>query len=261
MAVQGEALVHITDLVVEYPGGHRAVDNVNLTVHPGQVLALLGGNGAGKSTTMAVAAGVLPPTSGRVLVAGHDVTDPRQVDLARGVTGYCPDTGGLPSALTVRECIGLALASVGAVDRWPQAYDLAERLDLTRVLDRSTGSFSHGMSRRTSVLLAVLTSRDVLLLDEPFDGVDHLGSATITTLVRQAAGAGVAVVVSTHLVDLAVTIADQVAVMVDGRVAGRGRAQAFTGPLGQARYQRLLTGDRRGSASVLRRGRRGLRSA
>lgn len=255
----GSAFLEAHDLVVEYPGGVRAVDELNLTAHPGKVVALLGGNGAGKSTTLRVLAGVMPPTGGLVMVRGNNMSIPTQAEAARDVTGYCPDTGGLPAALTVRECIGLALASVGATSRWPQAYDLAHDLALTRVLDRPTGSFSHGMARRTSVLLAVLTSSELLLLDEPFDGVDVLGAAAIATQVTRAASAGLAVIVSTHLLDLAVAVADTVAVMVDGRMAGKGRVQAFAGETGKARYSRLLAG---GSAATLRRdGRRRLRGA
>jgi ABC-2 type transport system ATP-binding protein len=249
------ARIEVTGLTVEYPGGVRAVDGVDLRVDPGSVHALLGGNGAGKSTTLRVLAGGMPPSSGKVLVAGYDVSDRRAIDDARAVTGYCPDTGGLPPALTVRECVGLALASVGATGRWPQAFDLAGELDLTGVLDRPTGSFSHGMSRRTSVLLAVLTSSEVLLLDEPFDGVDALGVQAIAAQVRRAAAAGLGVVVSTHLLDVAVQVADTVSVMADGRVAGRGRVQAFTGSVGAARYGRLLAGEP-GAGRGLRRARR-----
>lgn len=240
------AQVAVDDLVVEYPGGLRAVDGVTLSVEPGKVLAMLGGNGAGKSTTLKVLAGVLPATSGRVHVAGQDMTDPARVDLARAATGYCPsqDVGGLPAAMTVKECIGLALASVGATDRWPQAYALADELDLTRVLNRPTGQFSHGMSRRASVLLAVLTSERVLLLDEPFDGVDAIGAQAIANQITRAAAAGLSVVVSTHELERAVQVADHVAVMVDGRIAGRGRSQVFAGTLGSARYRKLLAGQR-----------------
>lgn len=249
------ARVDITDLVVQFPGGVRAVDGVDLAVLPGTVHALLGSNGAGKSSTLAVLAGRIPATSGQVLLAGHDVRDRRGADAARAVTGYCPDQNGLPGALTVRECMGLALASVGATDRWPQGYDLAVELGLAGVLDRATGSFSHGMSRRTSVLLAVLTSSQVLLLDEPFDGVDALGVQAIAAQVRRAAAAGLAVVVTTHLLDVAVQVADTVSVMADGRVAGRGRARAFAGPVGAARYSRLLAG-RPGVRTGMRRTRR-----
>lgn len=226
-------MIVVENLHVTYPSGRKAVDGVSLSVPGGQVLALLGGNGAGKSTTMKVAAGVVAPSQGRVLIDGSPTHGPSG-DQARAVTGYCPDVGGLPAALSVRECIGLALAATGQLELWPQAYKLAEALDLTRVLDELTGTFSHGMSRRTSVLLALLGARKVLLLDEPFDGVDPHGVRVICEAIALAKGAGLAVIVSTHLLDVARKVADRAVVMQDGKVSEEGTPHEVTFDLDHA---------------------------
>lgn len=231
--------IHVSALSVAYPSGHVAVRDATFAVAPGQVLALLGGNGAGKSTTMKVLAGVVPPTSGDVHVAGHRVNG-RTGDAARAVTGYCPDVGGLPRGLSVRECIGLALAATGHLHLWPVAYDLADRLDLTRVLDDTVGTFSHGMARRTSALLAILGAQRVLLLDEPFDGVDAGGVAVLSEAIRAAADAGLAVVISTHLIDVATTVADRCVVMAGGRVVADAESSRFAGADGLAFYRELI---------------------
>ncbi len=233
-------VVRVRDLAVEYPGGRRAVDDVTFSVPAGGVLGLLGNNGAGKSTTMRVLAGALTPTAGQVLIGGHDVADVSQADAARGLIGYSPSPVGLAPMLTVRECIGLALAAGRLGNRWPDALALAERLAVDTVLDERTHTFSHGMARRVSVLIAVLTSSSLLLLDEPFDGVDAVGSRVVCELITEAAAAGVAVVVSTHLLDLATDVCDQVAVMVDGRIVGASDAARLAGRRGAARYGRML---------------------
>lgn len=232
--------ISVSNLTVVYPSGRRAVDGASFTVAPGEVVALLGGNGAGKSTTMKVLAGVVPATAGTVTVAGQDLSTDSGADTARSVTGYCPDIGGLPRQLSVRECIGLALACTHELQFWPAAFELAERLDLARVLDDQVGSFSHGMARRTSALLALLGAKGVLLLDEPFDGVDADGVAVLSEAIRAAADAGLAVVISTHLMDVATTVADRCVVMADGRVVAEIDPADLAGPDGAARYLDLL---------------------
>ena len=235
-------MLSVVDLDVTYPSGQRAVRGVTFDVPAGQVLALIGGNGAGKSTTMRVAAGVTPPTAGIVTVSGNDVTGTHSADRARRLTGYCPDVAGLPRQLTIRECIGLALATTDSLDRWPAALALAEKFDVARVLDSPTGSFSHGMARRTSALLAVLTARDLLLLDEPFDGVDALGVQVISEAIATAKDAGLAVVVSTHLLDVATTVADRALVMRNGEVVADVLAADLRNGHGRDRYAHLLDG-------------------
>lgn len=236
-------VLRVSNLVVTYPFGRRAVDGASFTVAAGEVVALLGGNGAGKSTTMKVLAGVVPPSGGEVIVSEFNMNSEVEADKARAVTGYCPDLGGLTRQLTVREHIGLALACRSDLTYWPAAFNLAEKLDLARVLDEPVGNFSHGMARRASALLAILGSKDVLLLDEPFDGVDAEGVAVLSDAIRAASASGLAVVVSTHLMDVAVAVADQCIVMREGRVVAAVPARRLSGAAGAQRYRTLIASD------------------
>src|SRR5450432_269512 len=159
-----------------------AVHSLDLRVRPGSSVALVGRNGAGKSTTLRVLAGVLPPTDGAVHVAGVDVRhDPA---AAKARVGYCPDVGGLIPRATPWEHLALAAKLRGLRPNWTQrAQGLLEQFDLAGAADRVTAGFSHGMGRRLSVVLAVLHEPQVLLLDEPFDGVDPLGvDATLAVI-------------------------------------------------------------------------------
>lgn len=232
--------IEITDLGITY-GPVTAVAGLNLHVEAGEVLGLLGGNGAGKSSTLRAIAGVNPHTSGSLLVAGHDMANPKEAELARKRLGYCPDVGGLVRQATPREHVALTLALRGKTHLWPQAMEMIEKFDLAHVLDRTTHGFSHGMCRRLSVLLAALTAEDVLILDEPFDGVDPLGVAATMDAIAEAAAAGLAVLVSTHMLDLVADASHRIAVINSGRCVATGSPEEFSGAEGRHRFADLLT--------------------
>jgi ABC-2 type transport system ATP-binding protein len=225
-------------LVVDF-GDVRAVGGFDLSVAAGASVALVGRNGAGKSTTMSVLAGVLPPTAGTVHVAGKDAAqDPAAV---RALVGYCPDVGGLVPRATAWEHLQLAARLRGMRGWEARASDLLDRFDLEAAADRVTAGFSHGMSRRLSVLLAAFHEPRLLLLDEPFDGVDPLGVDATLETVSQARAGGAAVLVSTHLLPLAVQACDEAVVLKGGRVVGASPAAELTGSDGDVRYRSLIT--------------------
>ena len=232
-----EPVLLAQDLVVDF-GEVRAVAGFDLSVAAGASVALVGRNGAGKSTTMRVLSGVLPPTSGSVHVAGISAgDDPSGV---RAVVGYCPDVGGLIPRATPWEHLQLA-ARLRGLKAWEgRARDLLERFDLAGAADRVTAGFSHGMGRRLSVVLAGLHEPRLLLLDEPFDGVDPLGVEATLDLVREARAGGAAVLVSTHLLHLAVEACDEAVVLRGGRVVGAAPASELVGDAGRERYRSLI---------------------
>lgn len=215
--------VDVRDLHVRF-GDVEAVSGIDLSADSGRATALLGRNGAGKSTTMKVVAGVVPPTSGTVTVAGHDVST-ATLDVKRAV-GYCPDVGGLVPRATPWEHLQLS-AALRRLDGWEDpARDLLEQFGLGDVAHRVVGGFSHGMSRRLSVVLAALHRPAVLLLDEPFDGVDPLGVDATLEVIADARARGACVLISTHLRELALEACTSVIVLRGGsRVAALAAAE------------------------------------
>ncbi len=209
--------VSVEDLHVRF-GEVEAVSGVGLLAYAGQATALLGRNGAGKSTTMKVLAGVVPPTAGQVSVAGHEVRT-HTLEVKRAV-GYCPDVGGLVPRATPWEHLQLS-ARLRRMQGWEaRGRDLLERFELGDVAHRVTGGFSHGMSRRLSVVLAALHEPEVLLLDEPFDGVDPVGVEATMEVVADARARGACVLLSTHLRELALEACSEAVVLRGGaRVA------------------------------------------
>ncbi|MCX6398638.1 MAG: ABC transporter ATP-binding protein [Propionibacteriales bacterium] len=211
---------------------------MDLRVEPGQAMALLGRNGAGKSTTMRVLAGVVPPTSGRAFVGGYDVRE-STLDAKRAV-GYCPDVGGLVPRATPWEHLQLN-ARLRGLEGWEtRGRALLERFDLGGVAHRVTAGFSHGMQRRLSVVLAALHQPSVLLLDEPFDGVDPIGVEATFEVIEDARAHGSGVLVSTHLRDLAVQVCGEVAVLRGGTRMATISSGFMAGEDGARAYRALL---------------------
>jgi ABC-2 type transport system ATP-binding protein len=229
--------IDIRELWVRF-GTVDAVRGIDLQAHAGRATALLGRNGAGKSTTMRVLAGVIPPTSGQVLVDGIDVRrDPLSV---KRTIGYCPDVGGLVPRATPWEHLQLA-ARLRRLEDWEdRAHDLLERFDLGAAAHRVTAGFSHGMGRRMSVVLASFHRPTVLLLDEPFDGVDPIGVEATLEVVADARARGACVLVSTHLRDLAMEACEHALVLRGGAGVASMSAAELVGEEGAVAYRALL---------------------
>ena len=231
-------LVDVSALWVRF-GSVDAVRGIDLRVAAGGATALLGRNGAGKSTTMRVLAGVVPPTAGIVEVAGHDI---RSDTLpAKHQTGYCPDVGGLVPRATPWEHLQLAARLRRLPAGWEdRAHRLLERFELGGAAHRVTAGFSHGMGRRMSVVLAAFHEPAVLLLDEPFDGVDPLGVEATMEVIADARARGAAVLVSTHLRELAVQACEHAVVLRGGSAVAELPAHEMSGEAGAGAYRALL---------------------
>jgi ABC-2 type transport system ATP-binding protein len=231
------AVIDVRSLHVRF-GEVEAVAGVDLTAYAGHATALLGRNGAGKSTTMRVLAGVVPPTAGSVFVAGFDVRT-QTLEVKRAV-GYCPDVGGLVPRATPWEHLQLS-ARLRRLDDWEdRGRDLLERFELGGVAHRVTSGFSHGMGRRLSVCLAALHEPEVLLLDEPFDGVDPIGVDATFDVINDARARGACVLVSTHLRELAVQSCSSVLVLRGGAPVAIATAHEMAGEEGARAYRSLL---------------------
>lgn len=232
-------VVEVNNLKIAY-NKTLAVKDISFTVDAGEAVGFLGSNGAGKSSTLKVLGGVLNPTGGTVIIDGLAMTDYHSSDKARNLVGYCPDVGGLIPQATLREHIGLSLSFHNRLELWPQALELVSMFDLDYALDNIVSGFSHGMSRRASVILATISSASLLILDEPFDGVDPMGVESVSKVIKMAKNAGIAVIVSTHLQDVLANLTDDIVVMAKGEILGRFPSSELTGSEGIARYQRIL---------------------
>jgi ABC-2 type transport system ATP-binding protein len=197
-------------------GARTVVDGLTFTAAPGTVTGLLGPNGCGKSTTMKLLAGALVASDGGAEFDGAAL-GVNEIGT-KLLTGFVPDVGGLFPRLTGQEHLELA-ARLYQLRGWTaRADELLEQLDLARSAHDRAGTYSHGMSRKLSAAIALLPPTRLLLLDEPFDGVDATGIDTLAGLFRERAEQGACVLVTTHLLGVAETLCDTVHLMFEGKL-------------------------------------------
>jgi ABC-2 type transport system ATP-binding protein len=194
-------------------GPTTALDGMSFTVRPGQVTGFVGPNGAGKSTTMRVILGLDAPDSGQALVGGR-----RYRDLHRPLSqvGSLLDAGALQPSRSARNHLLWLAHSQGLTGR--RVDEVIEQAGLTKVAGRRAGGFSLGMKQRLGIAAAMLGDPPILLLDEPFNGMDPEGIVWMRGFLRALAGQGRAVLVSSHLMSELQDMADHVVVVGRGRV-------------------------------------------
>jgi len=211
-----DAVIKVRDLAVGY-GGRRVLDGLTLTVGRGEIYALLGGNGSGKSTTLLALLGFLTPDSGTVWVAGKDsLADPSR---ARAAIAFIPENVALYDHLTARENVDYFLdlartwRSAGEIERAFEDVGLAQE-----AWGRRVAGFSKGMRQKTAIALATLRQSAVLLLDEPTSGLDPGASADFNAMMARLRNEGAAILVVTHDLLGAAELADRIGFLDHGRI-------------------------------------------
>ncbi|WP_406124702.1 ABC transporter ATP-binding protein [Streptomyces sp. NBC_00989] len=218
-----EHVIEVTDLRRVYGGGFEAVRGITFSVRRGEVFALLGTNGAGKTSTVELLEGLAPASGGRVRVLGHDPY--RERAAVRPRTGVMLQEGGFPSELTVAETARMWAGCTSGAR--PEAEALA-LVGLARRADVRVKQLSGGERRRLDLALALLGSPEVLFLDEPTTGLDAEGRRDTWELVRALRDGGTTVLLTTHYLEEAEGLADRLAILSEGRIAVTGTPAEVT---------------------------------
>ncbi|WP_018218808.1 ABC transporter ATP-binding protein [Salinispora vitiensis] len=215
--------IEITDLTKTFKGDARALDQLSLSLAPGMI-GLLGANGAGKTTLMRIITGLISPTSGRVIVGGHDVATGPGRQAVRRVLGYLPQDLDLYPDLNAREFLDYVALLKGIDDkrvRRSQVGSLLERVALTEHANRRVRGFSGGMRRRLGIAQALLGDPKLIIVDEPTAGLDPEERMRFRTLLA-GLGGDRTVILSTHILDDVAQTCPAVAVLNAGRLAYHG---------------------------------------
>ena len=204
----------------------RALDGLDLEVASGEVFGLLGPNGAGKTTTVKILLGLTHPTAGRAGLFGLPVSNPE----CRRRVGYLPEGHRFPGYLTARQTLSVfgRMSGVGKADLAARIPELLARVRLSDWADVKVKKFSKGMTQRLGLASALVHRPDLLLLDEPTDGVDPVGRREIRDLLREEAARGTAILLNSHLLSEIEMTCDRVAVLRKGKTVAQGRIADLT---------------------------------
>jgi ABC-2 type transport system ATP-binding protein len=214
-------MIAIHDLVKRY-GTFTAVNGVSLDVGSGEIHGFLGPNGAGKTTTIRMVAGLLKPTAGRIVVNGYDLAaDPER---AKGSLGFIPDRPFLYEKLTAAEFLrfhgglyGLDGAALGE-----RVHEMLDLFELTRWEHELVESFSHGMKQRLVMCAAFLHRPRAVAVDEPMVGLDPRGARLIKDIFRRMSERGVAILMSTHTLEVAQEMCQRLSIILKGKIIAQG---------------------------------------
>lgn len=224
-------LIEVSGLRKQYRSSFRkplitALDGIDFQVQEGELFGLLGPNGAGKTTTVKILLGLTRATSGTATICGLPVNDPE----SRRRVGYLPEGHKIPNYLTARQALSIfgRMSGMESADIAKRVTLLLDQVRMTQWADVRIKKFSKGMTQRLGLACAMVHAPQVLLLDEPTDGVDPVGRREIRDILRAEADRGTAVLLNSHLLSEIERTCDRVAVLRDGKVAAFGSVKDLT---------------------------------
>jgi lipopolysaccharide export system ATP-binding protein len=213
-----------TDKLVKIYGGRAVVNGVDINVRRGEIVGLLGPNGAGKTTSFYMIVGLVRPNSGQVIFQGDDVTRMPMFKRARAGMGYLPQEESIFRKLTVEQNILAILetTSLTKVERKARCEELLHQFGIEHIARNEALTLSGGEKRRLTIARSLVTSPSLLMLDEPFSGVDPIAVFDVQQIVSNLRDAGLAILITDHNVRETLAIVDRAYLIFEGRVESEG---------------------------------------
>lgn len=221
-------MLNIQNLTKSY-GTKKAVDNLSLQIRPGEICAFIGHNGAGKTTTLKACCGILPFEGGEITVDGKSVkNDPIG---CKKVIAYVPDNPDLYEFMSGIKYLNFIadVYGVSKADRETRIAALSEQLGLTADLAQPISAYSHGMKQKLALIAALLHEPKLILMDEPFVGLDPVAAHTLKEIMREHCNKGGAIFFSTHVLEVAEKLCDKVAIIKNGKLIKSGTMEDVKG--------------------------------
>ncbi len=220
-------MLRIEHLSKTYKNMKKAVDDVSLHVMPGDIFGFIGPNGAGKTTTIKCVTGILRFESGDIYIDGHSVKD--EPVACKQVTAYIPDNPDLYTNLTGIGYLNFVsdIYGVAADERTALIKRYGEMLDIYKDLGDVISGYSHGMRQKLAIVSALIHSPRLLILDEPFVGLDPVASHNLKEALKELCAGGSAVFFSTHVLEVAQNLCSKVAIIKNGRILEQGATDSI----------------------------------
>ena len=225
MEVSSMNILEITNFSKSYSKENKAVDDISLNVEAGDIFGFIGHNGAGKSTTIRALVGVLDYEEGTIRIDGHDVkNEPMQ---CKKITAYIPDNPDLYENLTGMQFLNFVADAfeVSEEERKRKIEDYASRFEIMDALSDTISSYSHGMKQKVAIISALIHEPKLLVLDEPFVGLDPKASFTLKEIMHEMCSNGAAVFFSTHVLDVAEKLCNKIAIIKKGKIIANGKIE------------------------------------
>ncbi len=222
------AMLEIRHFSKSYSKGKKAADDVSLSVMPGDIYGFIGHNGAGKSTTIRAIVGVLDFNEGEIRIDGHSVKEDPMA--CKRVTAYIPDNPDLYDNLTGIQYLNFIadVFDISPAEREAGIRKYADLFEITEALGDLIGSYSHGMKQKLAIISALIHHPRLLVLDEPFVGLDPKATFTLKEIMHEMCRQGTAVFFSTHVLDVAEKLCNKVAIIKRGRIIASGTMEELT---------------------------------
>jgi len=221
-------MLQIENLTKTY-GEKKAVDNLSLHIAPGEIYGFIGHNGAGKTTTIKACCGIIKPDSGTIRIGGMSIAE--QPIQCKRAFAYIPDNPDMYAFLSGIKYLNFVadVYGVGAGERDQRIKEYADLLELTSDLAQPVSAYSHGMKQKLAIIAALIHEPKLLIMDEPFVGLDPKASHLVKGLMRQLCDRGGAVFFSTHVLEVAEKLCDQVAIIKQGKLVVSGSMEEVKG--------------------------------
>lgn len=226
--MNNKPILEIKNFTKSYGGGKKAADNINITINSGDICGFIGHNGAGKSTTIRAAVGVLDFTEGEILIDGHSVK--KEPVKCKQITAYIPDNPDIYENLTGIEYLNFISDVFGIKGKLREEHirKYADIFGITDSLGDLIRSYSHGMRQKIAIISALIHEPKLLVLDEPFVGLDPKATFTLKEIMRDMCSKGSAVFFSTHVLDVAEKLCNRVVIIKEGRIIASGTMDELT---------------------------------
>ena len=226
--MEKKVMLDIKGYSKSYGGNKKACEDVTIAVESGDIYGFIGHNGAGKSTTIRAVVGVLDFDEGEIFIDGHSVKD--EPMACKKITAYIPDNPDLYENLTGIQYLNF-IADVFEIDgekRQERIQKYADMFEITDALGDSISSYSHGMKQKVAIISALIHEPKLLVLDEPFVGLDPKASFTLKQIMHDMCENGTAVFFSTHVLDVAEKLCNKLAIIKQGKIIATGTMEELT---------------------------------
>lgn len=222
-------MLEIKNLTKIYAGNKRAVDNLSLKVEAGDLFAFIGHNGAGKSTTIKACVGIIDFDGGEIFIDGHSIKDDPM--YCKSQIAYIPDNPDVYEFLTGIEYLNFIgdIFKINAEERDNLITKYAELLEIKNNLGDPVSSYSHGMKQKLVIIGALIHKPKLMIMDEPFVGLDPKASFTVKNLMKEMCANGMAIFFSTHVLEVAEKLCNKVAIINNGKLVLVGNTEEIVG--------------------------------